>query len=73
MGAAAHLQIEEPVLSAVCTYEAPITADLAVRFGQAFDGTADIWLRLKNAYDLAQARKSACDIERIERAAFRRS
>ena len=45
--AAAHLQIEEAALAAVCTCEAPITADLAVRFEQAFGSTADTWLRLK--------------------------
>lgn len=67
--AAAHLQIDEAALAAVCACEAPITADLAIRFEQAFGSTADTWLRLQNAYDLAQARKSACDIKRIERAA----
>ena len=39
-----------------------ITADLAIRFEQAFESTADTWLRLQTAYDLAQARKPACDI-----------
>ena len=67
--AAAHLQIEESALAAVCACEAPITADLAVRFEQAFGSTADTWLRLQNAYDLSQARKTACEIKRIERAA----
>ncbi len=67
--AAAHLQIDEAVLEAVCACEAPITADLAVRFEQAFGSTADTWLRLQNAFDLAQARKEMCDIKRIQRAA----
>ncbi|MCY4619407.1 MAG: HigA family addiction module antitoxin [Chloroflexi bacterium] len=67
--AAAHLQIEESALAAVCACEAPITADLAIRFEQAFGSTADTWLRLQNTYDLAKARKTACDIKRIERAA----
>ena len=67
--AAAHLQIEESALAAVCACEAPITADLAIRFEQAFGSTADTWLRLQNTYDLAQARKTACDIKRVERAA----
>ena len=31
--------------------------------------TADHWLRRQAAHDLAQARKGACDIKRIERAA----
>ena len=67
--AAAHLQIEEAALAAVCACKAPITADLAIRFEQAFGSTADTWLRLQNAYDLAQARKTACEIKRIDRAA----
>ena len=67
--AATHLQIEESTLAAVCACEAPITADLAVRIDMAFGGDADTWLRAQGAYDLAQARKTACDIKRIERAA----
>ena len=67
--AAVHLQVEEAVLAAVCACEAPITADLAIRFEMAFGSTAETWLRLQNAYDLAQARKSACNIKRLERAA----
>ena len=67
--AGAHLQIEETAVATVCACEAPITADLAVRFEQAFGSTADTWLRLQNAYDLAQARKSARNIKRIGQAA----
>ncbi len=67
--AAAHLQVEETVLAAVCACEAPITADLAIRFEMAFGSTAETWLRVQNAYDLAQARTTACEIKRVERAA----
>lgn len=67
--AAEHLQIEESALAAVCACNAPVTADLAIRFEQAFGSTADFWLRLQNAYDLAQARKAGCKITKIERAA----
>ena len=67
--AAEHLKVDETQLSAVCACESPITADLAIRFEQAFGSTADHWLRIQNAYDLAQARKTACNVKRIERAA----
>jgi len=67
--AAEHLQVEEETLAAICECRAPITADMAVRFEMAFGSTADFWLRLQSAYDLAQARKTACEIRRIERAA----
>ena len=69
MAEAAPLLIEESTLAAVCAYDAPITANLAIRLEQAFGSTGDTWLRLQNAYDLAQARKSGCEIKRIERAA----
>ena len=67
--AAAHLQVEEDALTAICERRDPITADMAIRFEMAFGSTADAWLRMQAAYDLAQARKTACDIKRIERAA----
>lgn len=63
------LPTEESALTAVCACEAPITADLAIRFEQAFDSTADFWLRLQKVHDLAQASKTACEIKRIKRAA----
>lgn len=42
---AAHLQIEESSLASVCACEAPIIAELAIRFDRAFGSTADTWLR----------------------------
>ena len=67
--AAQHLQMKENALAAICECNAPVTADMAIRFEMAFGSTADFWLRLQNAYDFAQARKNACEIKRIERAA----
>ncbi len=67
--AAEHLQMDEETLAAICECRAPITADIAIRFEMAFGSTADFWLRLQAAHDLAQARKTACEIKRIERAA----
>jgi addiction module HigA family antidote len=37
----------------------PVTADLALRFGKAFDQSPQYWLNLQAAHDLALARKSA--------------
>ena len=67
--AAEHLQVPEEQLGAICRREAPITADMAVRIEQAFGGGADAWLAMQSAHHLAQARKTACEIKRIERAA----
>ncbi|MCY3557033.1 MAG: HigA family addiction module antitoxin [Chloroflexi bacterium] len=66
---AEHLQVDEQVLTDVCHCRASITADLAVRIDMALGGGADTWLAMQTAHDLAQARKSACEIKRIERAA----
>ncbi len=66
---ARHLQIDTRVLEAVCRCNAPITADLAVRIDMAFGGGADTWLAMQSAHDLTQARKTACEIKRIRRAA----
>ena len=34
--AAVHLQVEEDALTAICERQAPITADMAIRFKMAF-------------------------------------
>ena len=67
--AAKHLLVDEETLAAICECRAPITADMAVRCEQAFGSTAAFWLRRQASHDLAQARKTACTIKRIERAA----
>ena len=67
--AAQHLQVTEADLTEICECRAPVTADMAVRFEMAFGSTADHWMGMQAAHDLAQARKTACDISRIEVAA----
>ncbi len=54
--AAEHLQVDEQALAAICECKAPITADLAIRFEQAFGSTAEHWLRMQVAHDLGRAR-----------------
>jgi addiction module HigA family antidote len=34
-----------------------VTPEMALRFEKAFGGSADLWLRMQVAYDLAQPRK----------------
>lgn len=69
--AAAHLRVDVKDLAAICECRAPITADMAIRFAQAFGSTAEMWLRMQAAHDLGQARQHADEppIKRIERAA----
>lgn len=69
MDAAAHLKVKEETLAAICEGEAPITADMAFRFEQAFGSTAEFWLRRQASCDLARVRRNCEKIERIEYAA----
>lgn len=39
-----------------------VTPQMALRFEKAFGGSADMWLRIQAAYDLAQARKRQGEI-----------
>jgi antitoxin HigA-1 len=45
-------------VSHVITGSRPVTADLALRFGEAFDQTPQYWLNLQTDYDLAIARRA---------------
>ena len=51
------LRVARPTLSNLLNGKAAISAEMAVRLEKAFGGTADAWLRLQTAYDLAQVRK----------------
>ncbi|MDP2619330.1 MAG: HigA family addiction module antitoxin [Hyphomicrobiales bacterium] len=37
----------------------PVTAELALLFGKAFDQSPEYWLNLQSAYDLGTARKAS--------------
>lgn len=69
--AAEHLQVDEQALVAICECKAPLTANLAIRFEQAFGSTAEHWLRMQAAHDLGRERAVAQrpQIARIERSA----
>lgn len=53
------LKIARPTLSNVVNGKAAVSAEMAIRLEKAFGGTADAWLRMQTAFDLAQARKHA--------------
>ncbi len=42
-----------------------ITAEMAVRLEKAIGSTADTWLKLQIAYDLAEVRKRAINVKRL--------
>ncbi len=51
------LGVARHTLSRVINGQAGISPDMAIRLEKAFGGTADSWLRLQAAHDLAKARQ----------------
>ena len=46
-------------LTAICECRAPVTAEMAIRFAQAFGSTAEMWLRMQAAHNLGRAQGQA--------------
>jgi addiction module HigA family antidote len=60
--AAKVLGVTRQALNNLVNEKAAISPEMAIRLEKAFGGTADTWLRMQAAYDLAQARKHADEI-----------
>ncbi len=60
---AAILGVARHTLSRVINGQAGISPDMAIRLEKAFGSTADTWLRMQVAYDLAQARQHEDEID----------
>jgi len=56
--AAAKLGVTRATVSRLANGKSAITAEMALRLEAEIGSTAEQWLRLQAAYDLAQARKS---------------
>lgn len=54
--ASAILDVTRPTLSRVINGHSAISPEMALRLSAAFGSTAEFWLRMQTAYDLAQAR-----------------
>ena len=54
--ASAILGVTRPTLSRVINGHSAISPEMALRLSAAFGSTAEFWLRMQTAYDLAQAR-----------------
>lgn len=63
--AARGLGITRQQLHNVIAGRSGISAEMAVRLEKAIGGTADTWLKLQLAYDLAEARKRPIDVKRL--------
>jgi addiction module HigA family antidote len=59
---AAILGVSRQALSNLINGHTAITPEMAIRLEKAFGGTAESWLRMQLAYDLAQAQKQAATI-----------
>jgi addiction module HigA family antidote len=59
---ALRIGVSRQALNNVVSGRSAVSSDMALRFEQAIGGSADMWLRMQVAYDLAQARKKAGDL-----------
>ena len=64
--AAKVLDVTRPTLSRVINGKSAISPEMAIRLSKAFGSTAEMWLRMQTAFDLAQARAQA-DSMRVQR------
>ena len=53
------LGVTRQALNNLVNEKAAISPEMAIRLEKAFGSTADTWLRMQAAHDLAQARKKA--------------
>lgn len=57
------LKVSRAALSRLVNGQAGVSGDMAIRHAKAFGATADIWMRMQAAYDLAQARLHEAEIK----------
>jgi addiction module HigA family antidote len=56
------LGVSRTTLSRLINGQARVPPEMAIRLAKAFGATADIWIRMQAAYDLAQARRHEAEI-----------
>ena len=66
--AADHLRVNRVTLSRVLNGASGISADMAIRLGQALGTSAELWAGMQLQYDLSQAERQ--DRPKIERFAL---
>jgi addiction module HigA family antidote len=57
------LGVSRQALNNIVNCKSGISAEMAIRLTKAFGSTADTWLRMQIAYDLAQAMKDESKIK----------
>ncbi|WP_315756564.1 MULTISPECIES: HigA family addiction module antitoxin [unclassified Bradyrhizobium] len=63
--AALGLGITRQQLHNVIAGRCGITAEMAVKLEKAIGSTADTWLKMQMAHDLAEVRKRPCNVKRL--------
>jgi addiction module HigA family antidote len=63
--AARGLGVTRQQLHNVIAGRSGVTAEMAVRLEKAIGSTADTWLKLQMAHDLAEVRKRPIDVKRL--------
>ena len=53
---AEHIQVPHNTVTGIMNGQRSVTAQMAIRLGQAFGTTAQYWLNLQTIHDLKQAR-----------------
>ena len=64
--AAKYLNVTRKTLSELVNKRSGVSAEMAVRLEIVFGSTAKHWLRLQNAFDLAQVKKSKLKVRKFE-------
>ncbi len=64
--AARGLGVSRKALSELLNGRAGISPEMAIRLAKAFGGSAESWLTQQMQYDLAQAKKKAIKVRRLE-------
>jgi len=60
--AAERLGVSRQTLDKIINGRSGVTSDMAIRFEKVFGSTAETWLRMQLAFDLAQARQREAEI-----------
>jgi len=61
-GAAEALGVSRQTLDKIVNGRGGVTPEMAIRFEKVFGSSAQTWLRMQGAYDLAQARAREAEI-----------
>ena len=63
--AAAKLRVTRQAMSNLLNARSGLSAEMAIRFEKAFGVRAETMLRMQAAHDLARARQSVIEVERV--------